>query len=65
MKTQNTKQQFNSTSIVELQTDEINNVNGGTGTGITPMTPGLVDLIDHLQNCGQGEDMCNGHSGQQ
>lgn len=64
MKTQLTKLVFGKSSIIELQKQEMNKINGGTGT-ITPATPALVDLIDHLQNCGQGEDMCNGHTGQQ
>lgn len=63
MKTQNNKLQFNTNSIIALQANEMNTINGGTS--ISNATAAIADLINHLQNCGPGEDMCNGHTGQQ
>lgn len=63
MKTQNAKLQFNTKSIIDLQAGEMFKINGGTSM-LPSITATIGDLIDHIQNCGGGEDMCNGHSAQ-
>lgn len=58
MKTQNKKLQFNTKSVVELQTNEMNTINGGTGTLYYPSVTVMIIELTKQMTCGGGEDTC-------
>ena len=57
MKTQNTKLVFKTNSISELNAGQLNQIQGGTGSGLSPMLPSIVVLTPDIINGSQGEDM--------
>jgi len=60
MKTQSTKLVFKKNAISELNTKQLNQIQGGTGSGITPALPTIIGLTPKIKNGGQGEDMQTG-----
>ncbi|WP_290701541.1 hypothetical protein [Lacinutrix sp.] len=60
MKTQNTKLVFKTSSISELNAGQLNQIQGGTGSGMSPMLPSIIGLTPIIMNGSQGEDMQSG-----
>jgi len=61
MKTQNTKLVFKKNSISELNTKQLNQINGGTVISLSPMLPlSIIISITPILNGSQGEDMQSG-----
>ena len=60
MKTQNNKLVFKTNSISELNSTQLNQIQGGTGTGLSPLLPSIIALTPQILNGSQGEDMQSG-----
>ncbi|WP_299250555.1 class I lanthipeptide [uncultured Lacinutrix sp.] len=57
MKTQNSKLVFKKSSISELNTDQLSQINGGTISSISPMLPTSIITVSIIANGSQGEDI--------
>ncbi|RLJ63319.1 bacteriocin-like protein [Lacinutrix venerupis] len=57
MKTQNSKLVFKKSSISELNTNQLSQINGGTVSSISPMLPTSIITVSIITNGSQGEDI--------
>ena len=54
MKTQNSKLVFKKSSISELNTDQLSQINGGTISSISPMIPISIVTVSIITDSNQG-----------